>query len=158
MTTIILVILGVLLAAAAALMVIFYGGEAFSDASSEAEAARLVKEGAEIEGAIELFTRQEHRYPGYGSKANGLSPTEDLKARSYLTHMPQGSKMVDDADWVINYDDARIETAVGSAENDDALEVCRNVRRQLKIPDPETVPACDEVLSSRESCCIKPAA
>lgn len=155
MSNIILVILGVLIAAAAAIMAIFYGGDAFSTYDEEAEAARLVSEGAQVEAAVELFYRNNDRYPDKGDAMGELIETK------YLSQAPLGTKH-ETGEWIVDYEEGHIRSTVGSAEDEEVLSVCQTARRQLHMPDWETVYQCDGSdspggkLSSREPCCIRP--
>lgn len=157
MTTIILVILGVLLAAAAVLFVVYYGGDAFGNGATEAEAGRLVSEGAQMEAALELYYRQEGSYPTSGD------PVDELIAAGYLTHEPLGTRTQDPERWVIDYDASMIKAHLGFSDNDEVMAICHTARQQLDLPDTGTetnVYRCDGSdspggrLSGREPCCI----
>lgn len=154
MSNIFLVIMGVLIAGAAALMTIFYGGDVFSKYSEEAEAGRLVSEGAQIEAAVELYYRNKGRFPDKGD------PMQELLDSDFLSHLPRGTEHVT-GDWIVDYDEGHIRSTVGSSSDEDALDICRTARRQLKMPDWEKVYLCDGSdypggsLSSREPCCIR---
>lgn len=159
MTTIILVILGVLLAAAAALMLLFYGGDVFSKYNTEAEAARLVSEAAQIEAAVELYYRNNDRYP---QADENDSPIETLIEADYLTHAPLGDPGGNpDGQWTIDYDEGHILSRAGSASDEDVLLICKTARRQVNMPDPDNVLQCDGSdspggkLSSLDPCCIR---
>lgn len=155
MTTIILVAIGILIAAAAALMMVFYGGDVFEKYSQEAEAGRLVSEGAQIESAVELYYQKEGGYP------RGADPVDTLIAEDYLSHRPMGVKGGTGGDWAIDYDEGLILSVVGSADNESAVKICETARRQMKFPNPEEVPNCDGSdspngsLSRLEPCCIR---
>lgn len=155
MTTIILVVIGVLLAALAALMVVFYGGDVFGRYKNEAEAGRLVSEGAQVEAAIDLYHRTTESYPG------GSDPVQTLIDSDYLTHKPKGAKA---GQWVIDYDEGFIRSSIGPSDDESSLDICRTARVQLKLPEAPTdsgVYKCDGSdapggrLSSREPCCIR---
>jgi len=152
-SNIFLVIMGVLIAGAAAIMTIYYGNDAFSKYKEEAEAGRLVSEGAQIEAAVELYYRNKGQYP------EG-DPLEELKATNYLTHSPRGAEYIT-GEWIVDYDEGHIRATVGPSSDEDAMDICRTARRQLKMPEWETVYQCDGSdspngkLSSREPCCIR---
>ena len=157
MTTIILVILGVLLAAAAVLFVIYYGGDAFGNGHVEAEAGRLVGEGAQMEAALELFYRQEGHYP------TSDDPVAELIAAGYLTHQPLGTRTTDADRWAIDYDASMIRARLGTTDHEETMSICRKAREQLDLPATNTstgVYRCDGTdspggrLSGREPCCI----
>lgn len=178
MTTIIFVAIGVLLAAAAAIFVIFYGGSAFGEGATKAEAARLVSEGQQISYATDMFYRQEERMPG--QKANGtLDGTlaiQELKDRHYIPISPAGARLTNEDTWKMEYGtDGMIYTkigAVGAASEEKSLDVCRQARIQLGYKDRDAngdinVYKCDgtdyldaawhtrNTLPDREPCCIK---
>lgn len=157
MTTIILVILGVLLAAAAVLFVIYYGGDAFGNGRIEAEAGRLVGEGAQMEAALELYYRQEGSYP------TSSDPIDELIGAGYLTHQPLGTRTQDKDRWAIDYDAGMIRAKLGDTQNEDSLAICTKARLQLDLPEADTetgIYRCDGSdsptgrLSGREPCCI----
>ena len=153
MTTTILVTIGILIAAAAALMTVFYGGDAFNNGKTNAEAARLVVEGAQMERAVGAFVAQEGRRPG-----DGVTPAlieEELIRKRYLREVPLGARQP----WVIDYDNRMIHADLGAVENKQAKDVCLAARRQLDLPEPNKVFRCDGsdyggALPSREPCCI----
>ncbi len=168
MTTIILVSIGVLLAAAAALMMFFYGGDAFNNSELRSEAARLVSEGAQVEYAATLYYHQEGNLPGRESDGSldGEKALEDLLGKKYLTHMPVGSKLINSSPWDMVYGtDGMIYTTIGAEADENAINVCKEARRQLGLPDPESVYQCDGsdypgshpagTLPDREPCCIR---
>lgn len=145
MTTIILVSIGVLIAAAAALFVIFYGGNAFDESATKAEASRLVSEGAQIEHATTLYYQQEGRLPGM---RNGVlddtqalfdlqgKGTPDDKSDDYLSTVPGGPKLTTTAEWTMQYgDDGMIYSRLGLQSDKAAMDVCRQARRQMGFKD-----------------------
>ena len=154
MSNIFLVIMGVLIAGAAAIMTIDYGNDAFSKYKEEAEAGRLVSEGAQIEAAVELYYRNKGQFPDEGN------PMQELMDTSYLTHAPRGAEYIT-GEWIVDYDEGHIRATVGPSSDEDAMDICRTARRQLKMPSPEDVLQCDGSdspggkLSSREPCCIR---
>ena len=157
MTTILLVILGVLLAAAAVLFVVYYGGDAFGNGRIEAEAGRLVGEGAQMEAALELYYRQEGHYP------RSSDPVAELIAAGYLTHAPLGTRTQEKDRWAIDYDAQMIRALLGTTDNEDTMSICLKARQQLDLPAANTstgVYRCDGTdspngrLGGREPCCI----
>lgn len=169
MTTIILVIIGILLAAAGALMMYFYGGDAFNNNELRAEAARLVSEGAQVEYAATLYYHQEGKLPGRLSDGNlsGSQAIDDLLDKKYLSSMPVGSKLVDSNPWEMIYGtDGMIYTTLGAQSDEAAMNICKEARRQLSLPDPDAVYQCDGsdypgshpagTLPDREPCCVRP--
>jgi len=157
MTTIILVILGVLLAAAAVLFVVYYGGDAFGNGHIEAEAGRLVGEGAQMEAALELYYRQEGHYP------RGDDPVAELISAGYLDMNPMGTRTTDPDKWSINYDAGMILARLGTTDHEETTNICLKARQQLDLPKANTstgIYRCDGTdspggrLSGREPCCI----
>ena len=157
MTTIILVILGVLLAAAAVLFVIYYGGDAFGNGHIEAEAGRLVGEGAQMEAALELYYRQEGHYP------TSDDPVAELIAAGYLDYQPLGTRTTEADRWAINYDAGMILARLGTTDHEESTSICLKARQQLDLPAANTstgIYRCDGSdspggrLAGREPCCI----
>ena len=157
MTTIILVILGVLLAAAAVLFVIYYGGDAFGNGHIEAEAGRLVGEGAQMEAALELYYRQEGHYP------TSDDPVAELIAAGYLDYQPLGTRTTEADRWAINYDAGMILARLGTTGHEESTSICLKARQQLDLPAANTstgIYRCDGSdspggrLAGREPCCI----
>ena len=157
MTTIILVILGVLLAAAAVLFVIYYGGDAFGNGQIEAEAGRLVGEGAQMEAALELYYRQEGHYP------TSDDPVAELIAAGYLDYQPLGTRTTEADRWAINYDAGMIMARLGTTASEESANICLKARQQLDLPAANTATGiyrCDGTdspggkLAGREPCCI----
>lgn len=136
MTTIVLTTIGIILAAASALMVFWYGGSAFDEGKINAQAARLVTEGAQIEKAEGMYRAQEGRR---ASVDNADDPLKALIDRRYLVNRPLG----DNGRWVVDYGNGMIRADVGSADDTRALQICRAARRAQRLPEPRTVFKCD---------------
>ncbi|MBX9793045.1 MAG: hypothetical protein K2Y02_01965 [Burkholderiaceae bacterium] len=156
MTTIVLTTIGIILAAASALMIFWYGGSAFDEGKINADAARLVTEGAQIEKAEGMYRSQE------GRRAEADNPEDPLKAlidRRYLSHKPLGHN----GRWIVDYEHRMIRADVGSADDTRALQICRAARRAQRLPDPGSVFKCDGsdypyshpagTLPANEPCC-----
>src|SRR5579875_1601388 len=107
MTTIVLVTIGVLLAAASALMTVWYGGSAFGRGRDQADAARLLAEGAQIEKATDLYRSSTGRSP---DAANPSDPFQPLLDKRFMVKQPLG----DIGHWVIDYPDHMIRADLGS--------------------------------------------
>ena len=157
MTTILLVIMGVLLAAAAVLFVVYYGGDAFGSGKTEAEAGRLVSEGAQMEAALELFYRQEGHYP------TSDDPVAEMMTAGYLSHEPLGTRTSEPDRWAIDYNAGMIKAKLGLTDEEETMNICLKARQQLELPDTGTelgVYKCDGsdspggILPGREPCCI----
>lgn len=136
MTTIVLTTIGIILAAASALMIVWYGGSAFDQGRINADAARLVVEGSQIERAEGLYRAQE------GKRAyvvNSANPLQALIDRRYLADKPLG----DNGRWIVDYGNRMIRADVGAADDTRALMVCRAARRAQKLPDRDAVFKCD---------------
>lgn len=176
MTTIILVSIGVLIAAVAALFVIFYGGDAFNETDSKAEAARLVGEGVQIQAAYQAFRAQEDRMPGKTDTGVDSFAVKDLMCKKYLDRMPKGLNAknsvsysdeecadedlvkADGTPWKIDYRYGIARSIVGIAKDEDgndtkATEICRAARKQMNLEgNPKRCDAGD--ISNLEPCCI----
>lgn len=156
MTTIVLTTIGIILAAAAALMVVWYGGDAFDNSRVEAEAARLITEGAQIERAEGLYRAQEGRR---AYVANPTNPLQALIDRRYLVKSPLGAN----GNWKVDYENRMIRADIGAADDTRALNVCRAARKAQDLPQPSQVFRCDGsdyplphppgTLPANEPCC-----
>lgn len=150
MTTLILVTLGVLLAAASAFMMMYFGGDAFSEASDKAEAARLISEGTQVDHAYDLFRAQEGRRPGNGTGVD-TAALQDLLDKDYLAEAPVGMA----SGWEIDHDRGVARSKLGLATDEEAQRICVAARKQLGLPDPENIKRCNDAnLSGAEPCCI----
>lgn len=156
MTNVILVTLGILLASGTALMVTFYGGDAFFKSTEEAEASRMVVEGAQIANAVSIYIQRERKMPGNGT--DGALALNDLVSRRYLDSVPRGSDLTG---WQIDYSQRQIYSVIGPSSSSDSMNICKAARRQLSLPSPEIVYKCDGSdspggsLSGREPCCLR---
>ena len=175
MTTIILVVIGILVAAAAALFMIYYGGNSLDNANVRAEAGRLVSEGQQIAYATDMFYRTQGRMPGLTSdgstmKENGVdvNPVNELLSQDYLAHAPLGSKLTDVDPWKMVYgEDGMIYSKLGPQTSEAAVEVCRQARKQLNLPNLDQMYKCDasnyfderykdkRQLPDVEPCCVR---
>lgn len=83
MFSLIVTIIAIALVAALALATIYYGGTAFTFGGARAAAAKVVNEGQQIQGALEL----------YKSDNNGSLPTtiDDLVTGTYLSSLPENA-------------------------------------------------------------------
>ena len=136
MTTIVLVTIGIILAAVSALMIVWYGGTAFDEGHIQADAARLLTEGSQIERAVGLYRAHEGRTP---DMVNRDDPMEALIQRRYLSDRPSG----DNGRWFVDYAAGMIRADVGAADDARALSVCRAARRSQGLPNPREVYRCD---------------
>ena len=157
MTTIFLVIMGVILAAAAVLFVVYSGGDAFGNGHIEAEAGRLVGEGAQMEAALELYYRQEGSYP------TSDDPVEDLIDAGYLDFQPLGTRTTETDRWAIDYEAGMIRARLGDTDHEESASICLKARQQLDLPEANTstgIYRCDGSdspagkIAGREPCCI----
>lgn len=136
MTTIVLVTIGIILAAVSAMMVYWYGGDAFDQGRIQAEAARLLTEGSQIERAVGLYRAQEGRTP---DMVNHDDPMEALIQRRYLADRPIG----DNGRWFVDYSAGMIRSDLGAPDDVRALAVCRAARKSQNLPNPGQVYSCD---------------
>ena len=150
MTTIILTIIGILIAAAAVLMLIFYGGDAFNGGAIEAEAATVMNEATQIEGAYALFIAQEGSKPG---NADGTGAVEELESKDYLVDFPKRESSGVTNPWKIDYSTGFARTVIGAAGNADAQKVCTNLRAKYNLSGGPL--RCDDpLITGRDPCCI----
>lgn len=136
MTTIVLVTIGIILAAVSALMIVWYGGGAFDEGHIQADAARLLTEGSQIERAVGLYRAHEGRTP---DMVNHDDPLEALIQRRYLADRPSGGN----GRWFVDYSSGMIRADVGAADDSRALNICRAARRSQGLPNPREVYRCD---------------
>lgn len=154
MTNLFLTTIGIVVTAAAALMVVFYGGDAFNSGQYKAEASRLTVEGAQIQQAISNYTIRYGKVPG--NRGSSEAVAADLVSAKFLDTMPPGASQP----WVIDYTNGLIRSDVGSTQDDEARQICKEARVQQKLPDPDTVYRCDGSdhpsgkLPSNEPCCV----
>lgn len=166
MTTVILLVLGILIAAVAALMMFFYGGDAYNESAAKADAARLVTEGGQLESAVSLYQIQEGKLPGDGVGLDDKA-MRDMISKQYLTHRPPGNKDKDGNPriWTVDYDMGIIRSTVGAADDQQAVGVCLQARKQLRLPRASTAsgvykcdgsdfPGSQGSLPGREPCCV----
>jgi len=135
-TTIVLVTIGIILAAVSAMMVFWYGGTAFDNGRINADAARLLTEGSQIERAVGLYRAQEGRTPDIVNKNDPLAALVD---RRYLADRPSG----DNGRWFVDYPSGMIRADVGAVTDTRAVMVCRAARRSQKLFNPAEVYRCD---------------
>ena len=148
---------GIAIAAAAALMMVFYGGDVYFKYVNEAEAARLVGEGAQIEAAVQLYYQDHMKYPA----SRGDGGIQTLVENHYLDSAPPGDPNGSKGEWIIDYDEGQIRSRAGDVDDPEAQRLCITARRQLKFANPEKIYRCDGsdhpdgVLSRLEPCCIR---
>lgn len=132
MFSMIITIIAIALVAALALATIYYGKTYAAQGQAQAKTARLIQEGNQIAGALEVY-RADH-----GDFPTGTS--EDIKnellSKKYLTSIPEG-------DWTFRNDFA--------VRNDLTSEACLAINKKLGL---ESVPLCsDAAAASRTVCC-----
>lgn len=89
MFSLIITIISIALVAALALATLYYGGSAFNRGSAGAEAARLINEGQQVNGAVTIAKAD--------AAAGGTTVTTwgGLKTGNYLSQLPSGLKLTD---------------------------------------------------------------
>lgn len=85
MFNLVIAIVSIALVVAVVLVGSFYGGSGISDATAQAEAARLKNEEQQILAAVEVFNADRGRYP---------ADVEELVSRGYLNSVPRGVETV----------------------------------------------------------------
>lgn len=139
------------------MMVAWYGGSAFDQGRINADAARLLTEGSQIERAVGLYRAQEGRTPDVADSADPLKP---LITRRYLADAPSG----DIGRWFVDYTSNMIRADVGAADDSRALMVCHAARKSQRLPNPNMIYRCDGSdyplshplgsLPANEPCCV----
>jgi len=82
MFSLIITIISVALVAILAIAALYYGGSSFNDGTVKAQAAQLIVEGQQIEGAVTIFYSDNERYP---------TDLNELVSSGYLTSIPDGT-------------------------------------------------------------------
>lgn len=132
MFSLIITIISVALVAVLALASIYYGGDVVESGHDEANASRLVNEGAQIRGAAEMFRTIEARQP---------NSVAELVEREYLSTVPRGG-------WAASTNYAQVSEV--------PEKQCRlaNVMLQITQADTDPIPSCDDpALEGRTACC-----
>jgi type II secretory pathway pseudopilin PulG len=86
MFSLILTLIGIALVAVLALATLYYGGVAFKQGASAAEAAQVVNEGQQVRAALTLYQN------AHGETASSL---DELVTNKYLSAAPKGWALVD---------------------------------------------------------------
>jgi hypothetical protein len=113
MFSLIITIISIALVAALALATLYYGGSAFNKGAAGAEAARLINEGQQINGAVALYRADF----GAGSTAVVITDLAGLVTGTYLSSVP--------ADF-----DSATTLASGQITKDVSAEVCAEVTKR----------------------------
>ncbi|MCC5610903.1 pilin [Nostoc sp. CHAB 5834] len=136
MFSLIVTIIAILLVSALALVVMYYGGSGFLSGNDRAQVARVLNEGSQLSGALELYKSDNGDFPVGTSAQIG----EQLVTSNYLDGVP-GSGWEFRNDKVVNTELTR--------------EMCLQANSKLGIAD---VPLCsDPAISNSTVCCETPA-
>lgn len=131
MFNLIITVIAIALVAAIAIATIYYGGSIWSQQETHAHTARILNEGAQIKGAVELY-RNDHA----GSNPTALDALTASNGH-YLKSIPRG-------DW--GFDGSYATSPVEAESN------CRAVNEKLGYG--YIVPTCaDEAYLTRPVCC-----
>lgn len=84
MFSLIITIISIALVAALALATLYYGGSAFNRGSAGAEAARLINEGQQVNGAVTIAKADQ------AAGATGVTTWAGLVTGNYLSQLPSG--------------------------------------------------------------------
>ncbi len=151
MTTIILTIIGVLIAAAAVLFLIFYGGDAYSDSTAEAEAATMITQSTQINAAFDIYKAEKGKNPG---NADGTGALDDLVENDYLTQIPpRPANNNYSPDWIIDYRLGMARTTLGRSDDEVANKVCEKARARMGMKG-DPLRCDDPSMSSVDPCCV----
>jgi len=126
--SLLIVIVSIALVASLATATIYFGGDAFTSAGADAEAARAISESQQLAGAITLYKAAE------GADVTDLSV---LVSSNYLTTLPGGAWQVVEG---------------GVARTDLTENQCLAANKKLGI---NSVPTCDDPqYTAIEVCCV----
>jgi hypothetical protein len=89
MFSLIITIISIALVAALALATLYYGGSAFNRGSAGAEAARLINEGQQVNGAVTIAKADQ------AAGATGVTTWAGLVSGNYLSQLPSGLGLTD---------------------------------------------------------------
>lgn len=135
MFSLVITIIAIVLVAALALATLYYGGDAFKNGNVQAVAARVLNEGQQLAGAIEM----------YKSDNNGTAPTDlnqlvsNSSGMEYLKALPKSTTWTPANDYVV--------------ASDLTLEQCQQANKMLGITA-ATIPSCsDTSYTGRSFCC-----
>lgn len=139
MFSLILVLVGLVLVAAIAIATIYYGGEAASEGSANAEASALLAQVAQIASASAAYTADH----------DGIRPTtlEQLVSKNYLSSIPPG--------WEEPTADGEVPI---TSKVIDSLSACQLFNKKQGVFDEtqeDGVPLCDEITSLTNPVCCK---
>lgn len=136
MFSLIVTIIAILLVSALALVVMYYGGTGFLTGNDRASVARVLNEGSQLSGALELYKSDTGDFPVGTSAQIG----EQLVANNYLSEVPStGWEFRNDK--VVNTELTR--------------EMCLQANNKLGI---NSVPQCSEPeFANATVCCEVPA-
>jgi len=132
MFALIVTIVSVFLVAALALATIYYGGDLATDGQSRANTTKVLQEGNQVIGALELYKADNGSFPtGTGDEIKQL-----LVSNNYLKQIPSG-------EWAFRSDFA--------VRTDLTEETCLTINKKVGV---DTVPSCtDPAFENRTICC-----
>lgn len=150
MFSLIITIISIALVAALALATLYYGGSAFNKGTVGATAARLINEGQQINGAVQVFK---------ADAAAGTLTAAEVAAVTEVGHLADASKFTSGTgvymsqlpkDWV-----ATSALAGGHALTKDIKgEVCDEINKRAGLP----APVADAVTANAVYGCVQTAA
>lgn len=135
MFSLIVTIISIALVAALALATVYYGGSAFNKGTDSASATKIIQEGVQVTGALEMFKADTGALPtGTSTDIQAV-----LVSNNYLVSMPNGS-------WSFSNDYA--------VRSDLSYDACLSANKQAGI---NTVPVCtDAAYVGTTFCCSTP--
>lgn len=138
MFSLIIILISLVLVAAIAMATIYYGGEATTRGSANAEAATLLAQSAQIASASALFTSDHN-----GAKPQSL---EQLVAGNYLSSIPPGWQAPADGDTPLT-------SKVIQSLN--ACQLFNEKQGTVDENEPDGVPRCDSITYLANPVCCK---
>lgn len=132
MFSLIVTIISIALVAALALATIYYGGKFADDGQARANMSKILQEGNQVAGALELYKTDIGGFP----TGTSAEIAEQLVEKSYLRQMPEGT-------WEFRNDFA--------VRTDLTESSCLSINKKLGV---DSVPSCsDPAFSMRTVCC-----
>lgn len=150
MSNVLIGVIGVILFIGLALAGALFLGERFSNASNDAEAARVISEGAQINRAFELYQLNEGHMPDGSGETGELNERaiDQLVSTGYLKNTPAGAQS---GRWHVGSEGGVVLSHIGSGES--ALAICTAARRQFGLND-EPKTCSDPEISDTDPCCV----
>ena len=150
MSNVLIGIIGVILFIGLALASTLFLGNRFSEAGNDAEAARVMSEGGQINRAFELYQINERQMPDGSGETGELNERviAQMVTEGYLKSAPIGAE---GGKWHVSPQGGAVLASIGSGEESEA--VCRSARRQAGMTG-DPMQCADPAILARDPCCI----